>query len=131
MEVKKVSVVEMLKKVKDKKEAEHVAMTLSVIVESINSDNYTALEHEVKSLCDYMNKNNVSGQYKKCKGKAIDQYDELESFIKTLGKRDIIKSIVDCIYKIKENKLNYENTKLIIMSLFIACTLYDIEFKDL
>ena len=106
-------------------------MTLAVIVESINSDNYTALEHEVKSLCDYMNKNNVSGQYKKCKGKAIDQYDELESFIKTLGKRDLIKSIVDCIYKIKENKLNFENTKLIIISLYIACSLYDIEFKDL
>lgn len=125
------SVVEMLKKVKKEKEAEHVAMTLAVIVESINSDNCTALEHEVKSLCDYMNKNNVSGQYKKCKGKAIDQYDELESFIKTLGKRDVIKSIVDCIYKIKENKLNFENTKLIIISLYIACSLFDIEFKDL
>lgn len=125
------SVVEMLKKVKEKKEAEHVAMVLAVIVESINSDNYTALEYEVKSLCDYMNKNNVSGQYKKCKGEVIDQHDELESFINTLGKRDVIKSIVDCIYKIKENKLNFENTKLIIMSLLIACSLYDIEFKDL
>lgn len=125
------SVVEMLKKVKEKKEAEHVAMVLARIVHCIDNNYTYVLESEIRSLCDYMRKNNVSGQYKKCKGEVIDQHDELESFINTLGKRDVIKSIVDCIYKIKENKLNFENTKLIIMSLLIACSLYDIEFKDL
>lgn len=125
------SVVEMLKKVKEKKEAEHVAMVLAVIVESINSDNYTALEHEVKSLCDYMRKNNISGAFKRCRKEAIDDCTDSQKFIEILEQKDATKSIIDCISKIKDNSLSFKNTKLIIISLFITCSLFDIEFKDL
>lgn len=125
------SVVEMLKKVKKEKEAEHVAMMLAIIIESINSDDYTALEYEAKSLCDYMNKNNVSGAFKRCRKEAIDDCTDSQKFIESLEKKDATKSIVDCISKIKDNSLSFKNTKLIIISLFITCSLFDIEFKDL
>ena len=131
MEVKKVSVVEMLKKVKEKKEAEHVANSLARIVHCIDNNYTYVLESEIKTLCDYIRKNNISGAFKRCRKEAIDDCTDSQKFIESLEQKDATKSIIDCISKIKDNSLSFKNTKLIIISLFITCSLFDIEFKDL
>lgn len=125
------SVVEMLKKVKEKKEAEHVAMVLARIVHCIDNNYTYVLESEIRSLCDYMRKNNISGAFKRCRKEAIDDCIDDQKFIESLEKKDATKSMIDCLSKIKDNSLSFKDTKQIIISLYIVCTLYDIEFKDL
>lgn len=131
MEVKKVSVVEMLKKAKEKKEAEYVANSLAQIVNYIDNNKATAIENEIRSLCDYMRTKNISGAFKNCRKEAIDDCTDSQRFIESLEQEDATKSMIDCLSKIKDNSLSFKNTKLIIISLFIACSICDIEFKDL